>query len=184
MASMDRQARSARLRGFAAGFFALALSGCAALDEIGEETARLRPDCPAERAIYAIEGSAAELRIVKPPFPASAASDLAIRVQAGEDVLWFSILESNGYGARYLGYISDPTAPDAADPHDAEGESGGREFGLFDADMNAILNTPQAGDPAPAFLYAPGVGQRFWYDRAGRQPIPNGMWRRVTCAPR
>jgi len=155
-----------------------ALSACASPDAAPAAAIA----CVAERAVYSLPESDAELRLIKTPHSVNAFSDLTVRVTADEQVFWFAFVNSNGYGRSFLGYIADPTAPDAEDPLEIEDAQGDNDLGLFDTQMN-YLDTPQSGDPAPHYLYAPGIGVRFWYDASNRTLIPIGMWRLTSCAP-
>lgn len=160
-----------------------ALVACAALGACASPAATpAMIACPAERAVYSIPESDAELRLLETPHSVNAFSDLAVRVTADGQVFWFSFVNSNGYGRSFLGYIRDPTAPDAEDPLEIEEAQGDNDLGLFDADMK-YMDTPQSGTPAPQYLYAPGIGVRFWYDAPNRTLVPIGMWRLSACAP-
>lgn len=142
---------------------------------------RTTPPCPAERAIYTMPESTAQLRLMRPAHPVNGFSNLAIRVEAEGHVLWFGFVSSNGYGRDFIVYINDPTAPDAQDPLEIANAPEGDEVGVFDGQMN-YLAIPRAGQEAPNYIFAPGIGPRFWYDLSDRTRVPVGMWRLTECA--
>lgn len=167
------------LRGAVLGLMLAASASTAS----AQQRLSVTPPCPAERAIYTIPDSEARLRLMRPTHGVNAFSDLALRVEAAGHVLWFGFVSSNGYGRDFIVYINDPTAPDGESPYEVARAPEGDEVGVFDSDMS-YRAIPRADEPAPIYIYAPGIGPRFWYDLPERTHVPVGMWRLTECATR
>lgn len=162
----------------------LAVSGCAT------QNAAPALSCPAERAIYRLrDAPGAALRIFKPPHPQNAYSDLAAIVDFEGERYWFAFSASMGYSRNYVGRTHDMieaarregSGEDANDPPPQAPEFEGSEISFFDADYDVSERIPQLGDPAPAYIYASGIGSAIWYSVPRRQ-LPIQMWDLAECA--
>ncbi|MEJ0058605.1 MAG: hypothetical protein WDM79_02980 [Terricaulis sp.] len=163
---------------------ALAAAGCAA------QSAPRTLTCAAERAVYLNRAEpGARLRVFKPPHAQSAASDLAAIVDFEGERYWFAFTASQGYSRNYIGRTGDmieaarreDSGEDADDEH-REPEFDGSEISFFDASYGVIETLPQTGAPAPAHIYASGIGSAIWYS-IPRRSIPIAMWDLAECAP-
>ena len=60
-------------------------------------------------------------------------------------------------------------------------------FHAFEADMTALENPPQRGQPAPRFLFMPGLGRAMPYamlpGQRVRETMPIAIWKLDTCRP-
>jgi hypothetical protein len=157
------------------------------------------PACPIERAVYRLHGA--------PEFTAgfarqdrrkTAVSDLVLWLKTPKRTYWFSFLSPNGYGGTYLAPDIDPrfAARLSDDEEWAAGEGMGSDeplgiqFDAFAADLGAFPSPPQSGDPAPALLFARGLGPALWYspaDLAGagagaqEEAMPIGLFEPAGC---
>ena len=157
------------------------------------------PDCPIDRAVYALEGA--------PQFTAGfapqerrkrLASDLVLWLKTPKRTYFFSFGSPNGYGGTYLAPELDPRASarlsddeerDAAEKM-LSGEPLAIGFDAFGADFVAFKSPPQSSDPAPALLFARGLGPALWYNSVGlaggdekaeAESMPIGLFRAAGC---
>lgn len=137
------------------------------------QAALAAPQCPIDRAVYRLHGA--------PEFTAGFlrqdrrkvhASDLLLWLKTRERTYFFSLGTPNGYGGTYIAPDIDPRVSARLDD-DAEREATGRatageamniEFDAFAPDLAAYETPPQSTDPAPALLFARGLGPALWYD--------------------
>jgi hypothetical protein len=130
--------------------------------------------CPAERAGYALDGDPDHrLDLDLAPHP-NAWSALRLTLTTRSGPRHFTFTASNGYSLTYL--VPDPPA---AGIDEADGSRPPLEVYVFDRGLK-LLDLPQPGAPAPAFLFAPGLGPLLWYG-AGREELPLGIWRFAGC---
>ncbi|WP_114951886.1 hypothetical protein [Sphingosinicella terrae] len=166
---------------------------------IAVATAAPLPDCPIDRAVYRLNGA--------PQFTAGFArqdrrkqlgSDLALWLRTPEHLYWFSLGSPNGYGGTYLAPDIDPRRAARMDD-DEERDTAERieaadmpplPFDAFRADLSTADGPPQTSDPAPALLFARGLGPALWYDwtraaagdpRAVQESMPIGLFEPAGC---
>lgn len=156
------------------------------------------PDCPIERAVYRLNGA--------PQFTAGFAlqewrnrqgSDLVLWLKTPKRTYWFSFGSPNGYGGTRIAPALDPAAL-AGTSDDAMYAALGRlreaepldiAFDAFDADLRT-MGVPESGAPAPALLFARGLGPALWYSPdalAGGAPaepesMPIGLFEASGCS--
>jgi hypothetical protein len=134
----------------------------------------IAPECPIDRAVYRLQAD--------PNFTAGFArrdprlnspSDLAFWLKTPKRTYWFALASPNGYGGTYISPGPDPAAETAAmeaepDDEDATAEQTvSIELDVFDARLRALPRPPVSSDPAPARLFARGLGPALWYDAVG-----------------
>jgi hypothetical protein len=158
------------------------------------------PACTIERAVYRLSGA--------PQYSAGFARQDRRKVRASDLVLWlktplrtywFSFGSPNGYGGTFLEPELDPrlTARMSDDEErDAAGRVGAGEplaiqFDAFRPDLAAFPAPPQSSDPAPALLFARGLGPALWYNWTGlaggdrgaeQESMPIGLFEAAGCA--
>ena len=157
------------------------------------------PDCPIDRAVYRLNGA--------PAFTAGFApqdrrkrfgSDLAFWLSTPKHLYWFSLGSPNGYGGTYLAPDLDPRRAARMDDDEERAAAERIEaadmppipFDAFAPDLSAPNGPPQASDPAPALLFARGLGPALWYDwtraaagdpRAVQESMPIGLFEPARC---
>lgn len=159
--------------------------------------------CPAERALYALEGDEGryELGFVPAQNYASIASDLYLFLTTPQRTYWFTFSVSNGYSGMTLLPVSDPTRADARpdgpkdllelgsdEPADVDVLRALRFYAL-DADFTFWEAPPNAGENAPDLIMMPEIGLALWYSAASltddpaadRDPMPRGVFEPDVC---
>jgi len=131
--------------------------------------------CPVEQATYTLRGApGVTAGFAKQRYQINYASDLFFWVKTPDEggrTWWFSMNSPNGYGGVFLSPDVDATTIKEED-REAEQPATPREpieFDLdtFDAAYGHLDNPPQAGDAAPAHLFARGLGPLLWYNPVG-----------------
>jgi len=129
--------------------------------------------CTAEHAVYQLRGApGVTAGFTKQRFQINYASDLFFWVRTDDGRRWwFSMNSPNGYGGIFLSPDVDAEKITEAD-REAEQPAPPEDpiefdFDLFDADYGVIDSPPQAGTPAPAHLFARGLGPLLWYNPVG-----------------
>lgn len=156
------------------------------------------PACPIDRAVYRLNGA--------PQFTAGFLRQDRRKVNASDLVLWlktpkhtyfFSFSSPNGYGGTYISPDIDPRlAVRMSDDQERDatkrataGEPPFIPFDAFGPDLKAH-GTPTSTTPAPAFLFARGLGPALWYEwtpLAGNDPtaeqesMPIGLFEPAGC---
>ena len=156
------------------------------------------PACPIDRAVYRLHGA--------PEFTAGFlrqdrrkvnASDLVFWLKTPKHTYFFSLSSPNGYGGTYISPDIDPRlAVRMSD--DEERDSTGRAtegeppyipFDAFGPDLKT-LGPPTTQTPAPAFLFARGLGPALWYEwtplagndpKAEQESMPIGLFEPAGC---
>lgn len=154
--------------------------------------------CPAEQAHYRLRGTAVTAGFTQQRYQINYASKLFFWIRTpGGRRWWFSMNAPNGTGGVFLTPDVDATK---ITPGDRDIESAAVpndpievDFDTFDRRYNVTNNPPQLGDPAPAHLFARGLGALLWYnpigaangDKAAKaSAIPIAMFDLTGCAPR
>ena len=158
------------------------------------------PACPIDKAVYRLAEA--------PGYTAGfdlqerrkrLASDLVLWVRTPKRTYWFSFQAPNGYGGTYISPDIDPAvSATMSDDAEAEASDTGQEaepvmieFDAFDGNLKALKTAPQAGDKAPALLFARGLGPALWYNPAGlsggdataaQESMPIGLFRATGCS--
>lgn len=157
------------------------------------------PQCPIDRAVYALRGA--------PEFTAGFArqdrrkgfgSNLVLWLRTPRHTYFFSLGSPNGYGGIYLAPDVDPRRAARLDDN-AERDLAERieaadmppiAFDAFAADLAALDVPPQAESPPPAALFARGLGPALWYDwtrlgagdpGAEQESMPIGLFLPAGC---
>ena len=157
------------------------------------------PDCPIDKAVYRLNGA--------PQFTAGflrqdrrkvMASDLVFWLKTPKRTWFFAFSSPNGYGGTYISPDIDPRLAarmDDDEEHDATARAKGDEppfipFDAFGPDLKAYESPPMSNMPAPARLFARGLGPSLWYESvtlAGNDPaaepesMPIGMFEPAGC---
>ena len=157
------------------------------------------PACPIERAVYRLHGA--------PEFTAGflrqdrrkvMASDLVFWLKTPKHSYFFSLSTPNGYGGSYISPDIDPRlAVRMSDEEEreatgraTEGEPPFIPFDAFGPDLKAHEGPPTAESPAPAFLFARGLGPALWYEwtalagndpKAEQESMPIGLFEPAGC---
>jgi hypothetical protein len=131
--------------------------------------------CPADLALYSnVEGGAYSMSLLKQAEP-KAWSDIEITITGPDANLRYELTASNGYSRNYLVPI-----PLLAQDDEKEGAN----IVFFDKDLK-VLNLPQAGTPAPEYIFSADLGVQLYYStNTTNKPvtIPTGMWKLSGCA--
>lgn len=163
-----------------AGIFALSLA--------------VAPECTAEHAVYKLRGTEVTAGFTKQAVRVQMTSDTFfwIRTEDGRK-WWFAMWSPNGYGGAYLTPDKDATRLTEADNNAARRnreETAHIDFDSFDENFDHIPGPLQSDDPAPAHLFARGLGPLLWYDSviaangdetAPEESIPTAFYDRVGC---
>jgi hypothetical protein len=156
------------------------------------------PACPIDRAVYRLNGA--------PEYTAGFApqerrnrqvSDLVLWLKTPKRTYWFSFGSPNGYGGTYIAPALDPGPLAAMSDDDMyaaldkleEGEPVTIMFDAFGPDLRTLA-VPQSTDPAPALLFARGIGPALWYEpnslaaggEAEQESMPIGLFQPAGCA--
>lgn len=157
------------------------------------------PACPIDGAVYRLHGA--------PEFTAGFlrqdrrkvnASDLVFWLKTPKHTYFFSLSTPNGYGGNYISPDIDPRlAVRMSD--EAEREATGRAtageppfipFDAFGPDLKAYEMPPTSTTPAPALLFARGLGPALWYEwtalggndpKAQQESMPIGLFEPAGC---
>ncbi len=136
----------------------------------------LAAECPAERAAYTLkEDPAFTAGLVS----AGPSSDIFLFITSPSRTYWFRMGFTLGHGGSYIDPIVDPTLPgtpedgpvsvlpDDTDPAWSELDElrSLLDFHAFGRDL-ATVGVPHRGEPAPAYLYMPGLTNLMWYSTA------------------
>jgi hypothetical protein len=160
-----------------------------------------QPDCPIERQVYRHQADGrftAGFARLDPRLPGP--TDLAFWLKTPKRTYWFSFHSPNGYGGTMIMPDLHPEAAARALEEDAppvvapiDGEPPVTiDFDAFHADLSPYLDPPQVEDPAPARLFARGLGPALWYNAVGlaggdakaeAESMPIGMFETFQCAP-
>lgn len=172
---------------------ALVLAGVA-LDAIARAVPPRVESCPAERATYRLDAPAEwtlELRREGPP--ASAASDLLLRLRSGATGRdhWFRFAAAQGYGGLTIWPVAPPGPETAEDGvRDLETDEALRlDIHPISEDWSVLPDPPQSGGPAPRRLFTPSLGRALHYGElpqqaeagAPREAMPPGFWVLSAC---
>lgn len=172
---------------------ALVLAGVA-LDAIARAVPPLAGSCPAERATYRLDAAAewtAELRREGPP--ASAASDLLLRLRSGASGrdYWFRFAAAQGYGGLTIWPVAPPGPQTAEDGvRDLETDEALRlDVHPINDELAVLPDPPQSGGPAPRRMFMPSLGRALHYGElpqqegagAAREAMPPGFWVLSAC---
>ncbi|MEI6159639.1 MAG: hypothetical protein WCP77_07395 [Roseococcus sp.] len=151
--------------------------------------------CPAERASYRLQAQTdwrAELRREGPP--ASDASDLLLRVHAGDSgpAYWFRFAAAHGYGGLTLWPVAAPGRNVEAEGTQDLEVADGFQIAVHPvaADMEVLPDAPRSGAAAPRWLFLPELGRLLAYGELPQQgvtPAPlgermqPGFWALSAC---
>ena len=158
------------------------------------------PACPIERAVYrprpAPEFTAGFARQDRRKIRAS---DLVFWLKTPKRTYWFSFGSPNGYGGTYIAPDIDPRAAAQMDD-DEERAATARattameplalQFDAFEADLDAYDVPPHSEQPAPAYIFARGLGPALTYEWTGlaggdptsvQESMPIGMFELAGC---
>lgn len=116
--------------------------------------------------------------------------DLTLKISSadsGRDY-WFLLGQGNGrFSDVWTASTDDPTAPGwqptakPAGPHIDAGA-----FFALRVDMSVIGDAPRANDPAPAYIFMPGLASALWYGVAlsngERESMPRAVFVRAGCS--
>lgn len=157
------------------------------------------PSCPIERAVYRLqEAGDYSAGFARQDRRKAHASDLVFWLNTPRRTYWFSFGSPNGYGGTYISPDVDPRAA-ARMSDEEEREATGRAtagetlvipFDAFGPDLKAYETPPQSTDPAPARLFARGLGPALWYESvrlsgndesAEPESMPIGMFAPAGC---
>ena len=156
---------------------------------------RMPPEsCPAERATWrldASEGFTLELTDEWPGTPAASNLSMRVRSEANRQESWFVFAAAQGHGGLSILPVATPgpqTREDGLEQLDIEDDLEPLlGFHAFEADMTALENPPQRGQPAPRFLFMPGLGRAMPYamlpGQRVRETMPIAIWKLDTCRP-
>lgn len=138
------------------------------------------PPCAIEQAIYVLHGApqftAGFERVGGHP---TGPSDLVFWLRTPARTYRFDMSSPNGYGGTFLRPRGTGQGPEIA-------------FDAFDDNLAALPYPPTSDTPAPARLFARGLGEALWYrpaelaggDRRARQEsMPVGMFEPSGCRP-
>lgn len=154
------------------------------------------PACTAEHAVYQLRGAEGVTGgFAKQRFQVNFASDLYFWIRTPDGRRWwFSMNSPNGYGGVFLSPDADATkiteADREAEPPPPPDDPIEVDFDSFDSDFGHLDGPPQSADPAPAHLFARGLGPLMWYNAVGAAngdktakatSIPIAMWDYVSC---
>jgi hypothetical protein len=157
------------------------------------------PACPIDRAVYRLHGA--------PEFTAGFVRQDRRRIRASDLVFWlktpkrtyfFSFGSPNGYGGTYLVPELDPALSvrlgDEEEREAAARLHGGEPldiaFDAFATDLSAFESPPTSVRPAPALLFARGLGPALWYEptrlsggdeTAEPESMPIGLFEAAGC---
>ena len=146
--------------------------------------------CPIEKTVYRLKGfeKTATLRFVKDPAMArqTELSGVLTSNITGRTYKFF-IAVSNGYSTHYLIDASrvKPEAEGDSDKEDANDDTPSYAFYNFDKALR-VVNLPNPGEPAPAYIFIPDIGASLWYaetapDQKTREAIETQMWQKAEC---
>ena len=158
------------------------------------------PDCPIDRAVYRLNtGHEYSAGFARQDRRKVYASDLAFWLKTPARTYWFSFGSPNGYGGTYISPDIDPRASSRMSD-DEERDATGRvtagdtmtiEFDAFAADLKPYEMPPQSKDPAPARIFARGLGPALWYEplslsggdeTAAQEAMPIGLFEPAGCS--
>lgn len=155
--------------------------------------------CPAEGARYKLRGAPdVTAGFTRQRYQINYASKLFFWIRTSDGRRWwFSMNAPNGTGGVFISPDVDATTITAAD-HEAEPKPVPEnlaevDFDVFDRNYNVAGNPPQLGDPAPAHLFARGLGALLWYNPVGAangdktaksSAVPIGMFDLTSCTLR
>jgi hypothetical protein len=141
------------------------------------------PACPIDRQIYQLQSdrrfTAGFDRAGPPP---TAASDLYFWLKTPGRTYRFVFHSPNGYGGTHI-------VPASAKESEEEAIRP-IPFDAFRADLSVYRSPPTSADPAPARLFARGLGPELWYnsvalaggDEAAKpESMPIGMFVPAAC---
>lgn len=155
--------------------------------------------CPAERALYKLRGvPGVTAGFTRQRFQINYASKLFFWVRTPDGRRWwFSMNAPNGTGGVFLSPDVDATkiteADREAEPKPVTTDPVEADFFTLDRSYNVTDNPPQLGYPAPAHLFAPGLGSLMWYNPVGAAngdksakafSLPTAMYDLNGCAPK
>ncbi|MBS7791721.1 hypothetical protein KTR66_17095 [Roseococcus sp. SDR] len=172
---------------------ALVLAGVG-LDAIARAVPQRPEACAAERATYRLDAPAewtAELLREGPP--ASAASDLLLRLRSGASGrdYWFRFAAAQGYGGLTIWPVAPP-GPEAAEDgvQDLETDEALRlEVHVITDELSLLPDPPRSGQPAPRRLFMPSLGRALHYGELPQQAaapaavetMPSAFWVLAAC---
>lgn len=154
------------------------------------------PACTTEYARYQLRGApGVTAGFAKQRYQVNYTSDLFFWVKTDDGRRWwFSMNSPNGYGGVFLSPDVDATkiteADREAEPPPPPDDPIEFDFDSFDADYGHLDNPPQSNDPAPAHLFARGLGPLLWYNPVGAAngdktaksaSIPIAMYDLIGC---
>jgi hypothetical protein len=128
--------------------------------------------CPADLAVYShMERGDVSASLSKMQSPKSW-SDIQFSINTPSKSYDYEFTASNGYSMQYLVPL-----PEVAEDDESEGLS----VTFFDEKLK-VLELPQSGQPAPAYIFAPKVGAVIYYGSETQEFVPIGMWKLSGCA--
>lgn len=157
------------------------------------------PECPIDRAVYRLNGAPEYTAGFAPQERRHAAgSDLVFWLATPKRTYWFSLGSPNGYGGTYISPALDPRESvklgdddlDAALDALETDEPVSVELDAFAADLKAFETPPQSDNPAPALIFARGLGPALWYNPVGlaggdkdaeQESMPIGLFQPAGC---
>lgn len=146
--------------------------------------------CGIAAARYALMGAPGFTAMFVQRPPLAEWGDLTLKVSSadsGRDY-WFLFGQGNGRVSDvWTASTSDPTAPGwrpagkPAGPHIDAGD-----FFALRADLSVIGDAPRAADPAPAYIFMPGLASALWYaaplSNGERESMPRAVFERAACS--
>jgi hypothetical protein len=153
------------------------------------------PACSIERAVYRLHG-APQFRagFARERVATSIVSNLRFYLKTPRRIYWFGFESPNGYGGTFLFPQVDPAKETGDEPDGPALDDSVRDltFDAFRADLSVWETPPASGDPAPAHLFARGLGAPLWYNpvdlangdkSAEPETMPIAMFDLAECAP-
>lgn len=148
--------------------------------------------CGIAAARYALRGAPGFTAMFVQRPPLADWGDLTLKVSSansGRDY-WFLLGQGNGrFSDVWTASTSDPTAPGW---HPSGKPAGlhidaGVLFALR-ADLSIIGDAPRAADPAPAYIFMPGLAAALWYgaplSQGESESMPRAVFERTGCSAR
>jgi hypothetical protein len=126
--------------------------------------------CTAEHATYKLIEDARFSLVFSNQKNPKAWSNIEATLKTPYRQLHFEFTAANGYPMNYLELLDKVPKQDKS-----------IDIAFFDHALKT-LGLPEAGDPAPTFLFSPQLG--LWLNYAGLNPneyLPPGMWKLAAC---
>lgn len=176
-------------------FFDLAIEGrslrlsAVQLDEVARRLTPTPEACPAERAEYALNAPGDFTLRFEGGWPGTGAdSDLALIWQGGAagGTIWFTLTQAQGAGgmtALPVGAPGPQTREEGLHRQDITPETADRlGFHAFRQDLTRLEVAPRSGQPAPRYLFLPGLAGVLREGGLGAEAnMPTAMFRLSAC---